>query len=234
MITALRSRRGIGRRRGPGGPGIGRRHRRGDPALGGRGIRQRPGGDRVHAGHRAGASGVEGPARNRCAFPGDRLPFRRNNRHRRRCRGRLRRQAAPPAALADGRRAGRAVRQGPVRPRSGSVLRAAQGGAAEPGADRLRGLGHRGAPGGVAHPGEHAGRGVRRQAREGQDRPAGRLVRRRRRRLHRKNNVLVNPLLGADYPSIGCEPCTRRVLPGQDSRAGRWAGLAKTECGINT
>jgi len=48
-----------------------------------------------------------------------------------------------------------------------------------------------------------------------------------------KNNVLVNPLLGAEYPSIGCEPCTRRVLPGQDSRAGRWAGLAKTECGIN-
>jgi len=49
-----------------------------------------------------------------------------------------------------------------------------------------------------------------------------------------RNNVLVNPLLGPDYPSIGCEPCTRRVLPGQDSRAGRWAGLAKTECGINT
>ena len=48
-----------------------------------------------------------------------------------------------------------------------------------------------------------------------------------------ENNVLVNPLLGPDYPSIGCEPCTKRVLPGQDSRAGRWAGLAKTECGIN-
>ena len=48
------------------------------------------------------------------------------------------------------------------------------------------------------------------------------------------NNVLVNPLLSAEYPSIGCEPCTRRVQPGQDSRAGRWAGLAKTECGINT
>jgi len=47
------------------------------------------------------------------------------------------------------------------------------------------------------------------------------------------NNVLVNPLLGPDYPSIGCEPCTRRVLPGQDARSGRWAGLAKTECGIN-
>jgi phosphoadenosine phosphosulfate reductase len=49
-----------------------------------------------------------------------------------------------------------------------------------------------------------------------------------------QNNVLVNPLLGPDYPSIGCEPCTARVLPGQDPRAGRWAGLAKTECGINT
>jgi len=48
-----------------------------------------------------------------------------------------------------------------------------------------------------------------------------------------EHNVLVNPLLSAEYPSIGCEPCTRRVLPGQDSRAGRWAGLAKTECGIN-
>lgn len=49
-----------------------------------------------------------------------------------------------------------------------------------------------------------------------------------------QHNVLVNPLLSDEYPSIGCEPCTRRVLPGQDSRAGRWAGLAKTECGINT
>ncbi len=48
------------------------------------------------------------------------------------------------------------------------------------------------------------------------------------------NNVLVNPLLGEDYPSIGCAPCTRRVLPGQDARSGRWAGLTKTECGINT
>lgn len=48
-----------------------------------------------------------------------------------------------------------------------------------------------------------------------------------------KNNVLVNPLLSAEYPSIGCEPCTRRVIPGQGSRAGRWAGLTKTECGIN-
>jgi phosphoadenosine phosphosulfate reductase len=48
------------------------------------------------------------------------------------------------------------------------------------------------------------------------------------------NNVLVNPLLSDEYPSIGCEPCTRRVLPGEDARSGRWAGLTKTECGINT
>jgi phosphoadenosine phosphosulfate reductase len=35
------------------------------------------------------------------------------------------------------------------------------------------------------------------------------------------------------YPSIGCEPCTRPVKPGEDERAGRWAGLGKTECGLH-
>ncbi|SDO29277.1 phosphoadenylylsulfate reductase (thioredoxin) [Nakamurella panacisegetis] len=49
-----------------------------------------------------------------------------------------------------------------------------------------------------------------------------------------ENNVLVNPLLSNEYPSIGCEPCTRRVAPGEDARAGRWAGLTKTECGLHT
>jgi len=47
------------------------------------------------------------------------------------------------------------------------------------------------------------------------------------------HSVLLNPLLSEGYPSIGCAPCTRRVDPGQDPRAGRWAGLAKTECGIH-
>lgn len=47
------------------------------------------------------------------------------------------------------------------------------------------------------------------------------------------NLVPVNPLLADGYPSIGCAPCTRRVAPGEDPRAGRWAGLAKTECGIH-
>ena len=49
-----------------------------------------------------------------------------------------------------------------------------------------------------------------------------------------EHNVLVNPLLSAEYQSIGCEPCTRRVAPGEDSRAGRWAGLTKTECGLHS
>lgn len=47
------------------------------------------------------------------------------------------------------------------------------------------------------------------------------------------HGVPVNPLLADGYPSIGCAPCTRRVKPGEDPRAGRWAGLAKTECGIH-
>jgi phosphoadenosine phosphosulfate reductase len=45
--------------------------------------------------------------------------------------------------------------------------------------------------------------------------------------------VPVNLLLSDGYPSIGCEPCTKRVAPGEDPRAGRWAGFAKTECGLH-
>ena len=47
------------------------------------------------------------------------------------------------------------------------------------------------------------------------------------------HQVPVNLLLTDGYPSIGCAPCTRRVEPGDDPRAGRWAGLAKTECGLH-
>lgn len=46
--------------------------------------------------------------------------------------------------------------------------------------------------------------------------------------------VPVNLLLTHGYPSIGCEPCTRPVAPGEDPRSGRWAGLSKTECGLHT
>jgi len=45
--------------------------------------------------------------------------------------------------------------------------------------------------------------------------------------------VEVNPLLDQGFPSIGCRPCTRRVAPGEDPRAGRWSGFSKTECGIH-
>ena len=48
-----------------------------------------------------------------------------------------------------------------------------------------------------------------------------------------EHGVLVNPLLQDGYASIGCAPCTRRVLPGEDPRAGRWAGRGKTECGLH-
>ena len=49
-----------------------------------------------------------------------------------------------------------------------------------------------------------------------------------------EHDVIVNPLVHDGYPSIGCAPCTRRVAPGEDPRAGRWAGLDKTECGLHT
>jgi len=48
------------------------------------------------------------------------------------------------------------------------------------------------------------------------------------------NGVPYNPLHDAGYPSIGCWPCTQPVAPGDDERAGRWAGKAKTECGLHS
>lgn len=48
-----------------------------------------------------------------------------------------------------------------------------------------------------------------------------------------EHDVITNPLLTQGYPSIGCATCTRKVLPGEDPRAGRWSGQEKTECGIN-
>lgn len=48
------------------------------------------------------------------------------------------------------------------------------------------------------------------------------------------NGILVNPLLSDGYGSIGCAPCTRRLLPGEDARAGRWSATDKTECGLHT
>jgi phosphoadenosine phosphosulfate reductase len=43
----------------------------------------------------------------------------------------------------------------------------------------------------------------------------------------------AHPLSDKGYASIGCWPCTRPVAPGEDRRAGRWSGNAKTECGLH-
>jgi phosphoadenosine phosphosulfate reductase len=49
------------------------------------------------------------------------------------------------------------------------------------------------------------------------------------------NKVPYNPLHDRGFPSIGCWPCTRPVAEGEaDERAGRWAGQAKTECGLHS
>lgn len=42
-----------------------------------------------------------------------------------------------------------------------------------------------------------------------------------------------HPLEAEGYLSIGCEPCTSKVQPGEDPRAGRWRGWDKVECGIH-
>jgi phosphoadenosine phosphosulfate reductase len=55
-----------------------------------------------------------------------------------------------------------------------------------------------------------------------------------------KRNLPQHPLVAKGFPSIGCEPCTREVRPGEDERSGRWAhttemqGGQKQECGIHT
>ncbi len=49
-----------------------------------------------------------------------------------------------------------------------------------------------------------------------------------------RHDIPLNPLFEQGYTSIGCAPCTRPVVAGEDERAGRWAGRGKTECGIHT
>ncbi|MBB1248487.1 phosphoadenylyl-sulfate reductase [Rhizobium sp. G21] len=47
--------------------------------------------------------------------------------------------------------------------------------------------------------------------------------------------VPINPLHSRGYPSIGCEPCTRAIKPGESERAGRWwwENDEKRECGLH-
>jgi phosphoadenosine phosphosulfate reductase len=49
-----------------------------------------------------------------------------------------------------------------------------------------------------------------------------------------QHDIPYNPLHDRGYPSVGCWPCTRSVQIGEDERAGRWSGFAKTECGLHT
>lgn len=55
----------------------------------------------------------------------------------------------------------------------------------------------------------------------------------------KKQGLPQHPLVAKGYPSIGCEPCTKEVKPGEDDRSGRWAhtidmrGGKKEECGIH-
>ncbi len=48
-----------------------------------------------------------------------------------------------------------------------------------------------------------------------------------------RENLPPHPLVAQGFPSIGCWPCTHPAGPGEDLRAGRWRGSAKTECGIH-
>lgn len=49
----------------------------------------------------------------------------------------------------------------------------------------------------------------------------------------RRHALEPHPLVEAGFTSIGCWPCTHPTAPGEDARAGRWRGAAKTECGIH-
>src|SRR5690606_8164589 len=47
------------------------------------------------------------------------------------------------------------------------------------------------------------------------------------------NRLPRHPLVARGFRTIGCAPCTSRVEPDEDARAGRWRGRAKAECGIH-
>jgi phosphoadenosine phosphosulfate reductase len=52
--------------------------------------------------------------------------------------------------------------------------------------------------------------------------------------IYNRAKLPPHPLTASGFMSVGCMPCTSRTLAGEDARAGRWRGRAKTECGIHT
>ncbi len=48
-----------------------------------------------------------------------------------------------------------------------------------------------------------------------------------------RHGIPTHPLFDKGYASIGCAPCTRPVVPGEDERDGRWSGTGKVECGLH-
>ena len=52
--------------------------------------------------------------------------------------------------------------------------------------------------------------------------------------IYQRANLPQHPLVASGYLSVGCMPCSSRTAPDEDTRAGRWRGRAKTECGIHT
>jgi len=51
--------------------------------------------------------------------------------------------------------------------------------------------------------------------------------------IYKSADLPPHPLVSAGFLSVGCMPCTSRTEAGEDARAGRWRGRAKTECGIH-
>nr|WP_246666675.1 phosphoadenylyl-sulfate reductase [Bradyrhizobium guangdongense] len=52
--------------------------------------------------------------------------------------------------------------------------------------------------------------------------------------IYARAKLPQHPLQASGFLSVGCMPCTSRTSDGEDARAGRWRGQAKTECGIHT
>ena len=134
------------------------------------------------------------------------------------------------------RRAGAPPRRAALGARARPLLRHPQGRPARAGALRPRGLDQRDPPRPDARP--RAARSVvERDPRFGlvKVNPLARLDERRGLGLPpRATTSRRTRCTQQGYPSIGCWPCTSPVRPGEDPRAGRWRGRAKTECGLHS